>query len=418
MKICLVMDFLPGYHKNWGGAEVVGFSVAESLERNGQNVSILTSKFDCENNNPPKNIFQIKTPLSGVNSKLSFLLANFPLDIFSILYSIHALKKIKPDIVHFHAKKLFLPVMASCVILKIPAVFTVHDYFILCPKLILIKPDGKICEGAKGGNCANCFTEGKLKKTAAIIFFCLRSKILKYFIKKLRALIAITETSKKRLKKYGFLNKNIEVLYQYRVNFKNNSDNKEGFSHSEEPSILFSGAICGPHKGLHIAIKAMADVVAKFPNAKLLVTGKINNDSYQKEIDSLINNLNLKENIEFMGQKKNKKILQIIRNSNIVIVPEQWPNDPGPLMLIESMTLGKPIVASNIGGIPEFIQDGFNGLLAEHDQPKQFTEKILWLLKNEAEASLIGQRAKKSIETLLNKCQAEEAIKFYKNLIV
>ena len=416
MKICLVMDFLPGYHKNWGGAEVVGFSLGKAFEKEGQSVSILTSQFDCKKSDPPKNIFQIKTPFNGINSKLSFLLTSFPLDVFSILCSIYVLKKTKPDIIHFHAKKLFLPVMVAGIFLRIPTVFTVHDYFILCPRLILTKPNGEICKRGNGVDCAKCFSRGGSRNVAMVIFFYLRAKVLKYFIGKLKALVAITETSKKRLKEYEIPDKKIEIIYQYRVNLKNNLS-KENFFSPRDPSILFSGAICGPHKGLHVAIQAMANVVAEFPKAKLLVTGKINNNLYQKEIDDLVNNLNLKKNIEFIGQKENEEILQMIVKSNIVIIPEQWPNDPGPIIAVESMALGKPIVASDIGGIPEFIQDGFNGLLAKYNQPEQFAEKIVWLLKNELEANLIGQRAKKSIEKLLNKSQTEEIIKLYQKLI-
>lgn len=410
MKICLAIDSLPGYHKNWGGAEMVGSSLINPLQKQGQDVFVLTSKFDFKKNDSSKNIFQIKTIKNG-GTKLSFLFSNLPTDIVSIFYSIWLLKKIKPDIVHFHGKKLFLPVTIACVLLKIPTVFTVHDHFIICPKLILIDQNDQTCNKYQGKNCAECFTEGGIKKIGLKLFFSLRRSVFDYFLKRSSLVLAITEISKKRLMNYGLPNDKIKVLYQYQINTKNLPEIS-----NKEPQILFSGAIGGAHKGLHIAIEAIKKVSEVVPNAKIIVAGTINNKSYQDKIDKLVEDLNIQKNIEFLGHIENKNVIEIMAKSTMIIVPEQWQNDPAPIFLLEAMILGKPIVASNIGGIPEFVKNGENGFLIEHNNPEQFAEKIIYLFQNPEKADLMGKDGKKFAKLMSNNDKLRKLIDLYKKI--
>lgn len=426
MKICLVADFLPGYHKIWGGSEVVCLSLAEMLKKNGHNVLFLTSEFDKKRGSD-NNIFQIPAPLDKVSKifpHFIFFSTNLPLDIYSIFYSIFLLKKIKPDIVHFHCRKLFLPLMIASIFLRIPTVFSVLEYFILCPKIISLKSDGKICKKFQGPDCAECILKGKsdfflkkaVKKPTMKIFSFLRPRIFKYFVKKLSAVIALTKTSKNRLEKYGLPKEKIKVIYQYKIDFKNELADFTPPT-PKEPLILFVGSTYDAHKGLDILIRAMPDVISKIPDAKLTVIGKTCNKLYEIKIKNLINNLELKKNIEFIGRKKNKEVLKMVLKSRLVVVPEQWLNDFGPVILLEAMALGKPVVAGKIGGIPEFVKDGYNGFLVEYNQPKQFAEKIIRLLKNKDSANLMGKRAKESARFLFDKNQIKEILKLYNELI-
>jgi len=101
----------------------------------------------------------------------------------------------------------------------------------------------------------------------------------------------------------------------------------------------------------------------------------------------------------------------------MVVVPEQWPSDFGPLILVEAMALAKPVVASKIGAIPEFIKDGINGFLVEHNQPEQFAKKIIWLSNNKATAKTMGQRAKETAQFLFNQDQNGKVFDLYNNVL-
>jgi len=66
--------------------------------------------------------------------------------------------------------------------------------------------------------------------------------------------------------------------------------------------------------------------------------------------------------IKFLGKKTHEETLGLIRRSQFLVFPSEW-YEGSPMVLIEALALGVPIIASDIGGIPEIVKDGFNGLL-------------------------------------------------------
>ena len=156
MRICLVADALPGFHPTWSGAELLSWRLGQMLQREGHNISFITTKLNHKLNS--ELIYQVSTPLCNICP----LLMNFTIDIFTLLGSISILKRLKPDVVHLCTKKLFLPALIGAKILRIPVVLTVPDYFIVCPINILVKPDGQVCTSFHSGQCAQCISRFKL----------------------------------------------------------------------------------------------------------------------------------------------------------------------------------------------------------------------------------------------------------------
>ncbi len=68
---------------------------------------------------------------------------------------------------------------------------------------------------------------------------------------------------------------------------------------------------------------------------------------------------------------------------------------PFPSTVLEAMSLGKAVIASNIGGVKEIIEDGVNGLLVEPNRPEQITEKILYLFNDPAIYDRMGTESKR-----------------------
>ncbi|TET83997.1 MAG: glycosyltransferase family 1 protein [Candidatus Nealsonbacteria bacterium] len=423
MKICLVSDTLPGYHKTWSGAELLCWRLGEMLEKEEHEVFFITSPFTQKVISGNKRIFQLPTPLDRISRFIPFFPSfstHFPADVYSIFRAFIILKKIKPDVVHFHTKKFFLPVMVANLILKIPTVFTVLDYFIICPINTLIQPNGQICKEGQGTNCAGCvyqtryrikriFQPTQIKK----LFSKLRAKISHHFMRELNKIVTLTETSKKRLAQHKISSERIKVIYYQLINSKINKI-KPSFLSSKFSTILFIGSFY-PHKGLQVLIQTIPLVASKVPNIKLKVVGT--GDEYQKErIKKLVNDLKINKYIDFLGQKNNEEVLQLILSSEVVAVPEQWPSDFGPIILLEAMMLGKPVVASKIGSVPEFIKDSSNGFLVEYNQPEQFAEKLIWLLKNKASAQSMGEKAKGSVQFLFKDNQGKEILKLYNEI--
>lgn len=123
-------------------------------------------------------------------------------------------------------------------------------------------------------------------------------------------------------------------------------------------------------------LEAMSIVWQERPQVKLnIVTQKVKwEQEYEDLIQSKLRNIPPDKYVVLLGQRKREEIRDLMRSAAVVIVPEQWEN-MSPLIVIEAMSLSRPVVASNIGGIPELIEDGREGLLAAYQEPADFAKR-------------------------------------------
>ncbi len=419
MKICLVADYIPGLHETWSGAEQLCLSLAETLQERGHTVSFITTK--SRKRSASRQIYQVPIPFRQATP----FTRNSPLDPSLILHSYIALKRLKPDVIHLHSKTLFFPVLIMAAILKIPVVMTVLDHFIICPRLNLRKPDGAICLDFHGARCSGCVTLSRHPNLTRILKMVpvgikkviahWRFLIMEYFVRRLDAIIVLSETSRDRLQRHGLPGNRIKVIYHYRLDPKISKVEKD-ISPLSKPAILFVGQL-SEAKGLHVVIQAMSYVVKMAPNTELMVVGP-EEKHYMSKIRGMVDNLGLEGHVQFLGKKPAEEVLRLIARSKVVVVPEQWPNDYGPVILLEAKCLATPVVASRIGATLEFIEDGVDGFLVAHDQPEQFASKILWLLQHEESAQAMGERARKSAAFLFEDKSTEEIAALYNSVVL
>ncbi|MBI3755103.1 MAG: glycosyltransferase family 4 protein [Deltaproteobacteria bacterium] len=173
----------------------------------------------------------------------------------------------------------------------------------------------------------------------------------------------------------------------------------------EDNSILFAGWI-DEKKGLHILIDAMPEIFKKVPSAKLYVLELTSYKEYKNKILKKVDEYGLKDRFFMLGRLSSDEFKEYLKKANVVVVPEQWEN-MSPVIIAEAMAKAKPIVASRIGGIPEFIEHGKSGLLASHNNPKDFAEKIIQILQDKNKAIEMGKMARQRALEIFN----EEKIK-------
>jgi glycosyltransferase involved in cell wall biosynthesis len=104
----------------------------------------------------------------------------------------------------------------------------------------------------------------------------------------------------------------------------------------------------------------------------------------------------LSDHIVFLGHKPPDMVRKYLQNIEVLILPEQYEN-MSPLIMVEAMMLAKPVVASRLGGIPEYLRERQNGYLANPYDPADFAQKAVLLLKDADLRRSIGAAALKSI---------------------
>ena len=179
-------------------------------------------------------------------------------------------------------------------------------------------------------------------------------------------------------------------------------------------TILFLGRI-EPRKQVHILINAFSRISKKYPKAKLILVGPIENvGGYENILERLIKKNSLEKKAFFLGpiHDLNKKI-HIINSSQIYVLPSTW--EGFPQSLIEAMSLGKCIIASDCDGNKEVIKNNKTGFLFKIGDSNQLAEKLDYCLSHNT--SQVEKNAKILVEKFKWEKIANQVEKVYKSLI-
>lgn len=418
MKILHIVDFHPDYHSIYGGAEIATMRLVKELEKNKiKNYYLITPP--TKDKILEKNVFVTKTIYNYIDFKKPKSLKNrilsnfdffkiiFPFDIIVFLKSRKILKKIKPEIVHFHNfKKISFAPLIWVKLYKIKSFLSIYDYWFFCPNETLIDLNNNICKKYNSIYCFKCF---KIQFRFRI-FLPLRKKFFNFFLKKIDGYIFLSNSSLKIGREYGLSIRKSKVIPQIFEEFKD-----EPYELPKGNILLYAGWV-QYRKGLHILIEALSNIKKEIPDILLYVIGEIENveKKYVENIFKMIKDKNLSENVVIKGKLHHQEIKKYFKESKVVVIPEQWEN-MSPVVLVESMFNKKAIVASKIGGIKEFIEDGKDGFLCEPQNIYEFAEKIKILLKNNELVKKFGENAfKKAEEIWDNEKNINKIIEFYK----
>jgi glycosyltransferase involved in cell wall biosynthesis len=147
------------------------------------------------------------------------------------------------------------------------------------------------------------------------------------------------------------------------------------------------------YKGQEELIHASALFMHKYVHTYILLAGNEDDVEFTAHIQSLIDQYNLGNRIKMIGYRSD--IPEVMACANIVVMPSR--DEPFGLVALEGMAMGKPVVATRVGGIPSFIKDGETGLLIDPCDPQALAEAISLLLDNPDIAKTIGERARAEV---------------------
>ncbi len=143
-------------------------------------------------------------------------------------------------------------------------------------------------------------------------------------------------------------------------------------------------------KGLSFLIKAIPEILKYFGDLKVLIAGNGKEEGPLKELSKT---LGISENVEFLGYVEN--VAEVINNMDVFILPSVW--EGFPYVLLEAMALGKPIVASNIFGVNEIIDDNTSGMLVKPEDSDDIAKAVIELLSNHEKARRISEFAYRKV---------------------
>ena len=213
-------------------------------------------------------------------------------------------------------------------------------------------------------------------------------------------IIAVSHFTKRELLEYyNVPEEKIRVIHNgVDVNkFKPAQDKRKvkeelGFN-PDDIAILSVGRLYA-RKGLFTLIESMPAVVERFKNAKFIISGKGQSDEMRKLI-AHAEKIGVKDSIIFTGYYPDKKLPKLYQAADVFAFSTFYEHHP--FAVLEALSTGLPVVTTSVGGIPETIENGKNGFLVEPFNPKQFADRILYLLEHPAEAAEMGLLARQTI---------------------
>lgn len=354
MKILLI----DVYNYNKGGAETVCFNTGKMLEEQGHKVVYFTLKWKDNNPSPYSKYF----PESKETRKGPFKQVK---NVVNYFYHFEAARKIellikdeKPNLAHIHLlwgqiTPSIFPVLKKY---GIPILFTVHDYRIVCPAYTFRDGSGKICEECKGKYFYRCFTHTCCKGSKILSAVMMAEQYFRnrFFnpAKYIDGFVYVSNFARDIQEKYMPEVRMIPNITLYNFSLSIASIPK---AMPKDKYLLFFGRL-SYEKG----VRTLLEAIRNLSDCKMKIVGT---GPKEEELRRYVANSKM-HNVEFLGYKRGKELSDLVANAYYVVVPSEWYEN-NPMTIIESYSVGTPVIGANIGGIPEIIVKGRTGFLFE-----------------------------------------------------
>lgn len=177
--------------------------------------------------------------------------------------------------------------------------------------------------------------------------------------------------------------------------------------------ILFFGSLV-PYKGPDILLKAFKIVKKEFSEVKLIFAGR---GQMLDELCDLSKKFDLEDDVIFLGFVDEEKKPLYYKASDIFCLPSTTMAESFGIVNLEAMASGIPIVGSNLGGIPDIVKNGENGLLAKPGDHRSLSDALLCLLKNSDLKKKMGNNGKNLVKDYSWDKIAKETEQLYRSII-
>lgn len=399
MKVLCVSEYYPP--KTFGGGEIGAKVLAENLAEYNE-VVVLTSHFpglkEIEKKNKVKITRKLKTapPGSLINEvkRVKLLKKSMERALPKIL------KEEKPDVIHCLNTSSIEAV--SNIKTEIPKIATINSYRNVCPKANLFYNEKEECTGAEFKKCVHCLLIseyfGKVKvnpflKPLLIPLVYKQYERRNQSLEGIDRFIAISSFVKEAL-----LNANVpgRKIIEIPNPIEINKISKREIKFPENKINITSLSALEKIKGIDTLIAT----ISKVKNDEIMLN-IVGTGSQEENLKNLAERLDIADKVNFLGQIQYKEIPSIYERSDIIAIFSKWP-EPLPRVGIESLYFGRPIIATDVGGNKDLVENGKNGFLVNvrRNDPREKLEK---LIRDDELRRRMGEKSRKLFEKKFEK---------------
>lgn len=422
-----ILKIIHGYPQNYNaGSEVYSQSLCTELSKKHK-VSVFTRE-----ENPYSLDFTIRHEQE--NDNLHFYFVNNPNGKDGYRHNeldenfAKLLLEIKPDIAHVgHLNHLSTGLIDELNILQIPIVFTLHDFWLMCPRgQFLTRSIGQennfqLCSGQNNHKCANdCYKvyfsgrESQEEQDSKQWERWISNRMLetKAIIDKVDLFIAPSNYLRNRFINEFSISKNkiIYLDYGFPTEYLTQTEKSK-----EKVNYTFG------YIGTHILAKGVNQLIEAFSlvnkPSTLRIYGRDNGQS-TKALQLLASKS--KNKIEFVGEYVNHNLANdVFAKVDCIVVPSIWAEN-SPLVIHEAQSCKVPVITADYGGMKEYVQHKVNGLLFEHRNIKALKEQLEFAISNPNLMKQLGEKGylfseDGSVPNIEDHCRA--LVKLYEQFI-
>lgn len=309
---------------------------------------------------------------------------------FQAFYSVDSLSweeildQASPSCIYIHKWDSIQPILAA-VNGRIPLIRFFHDHDIYCPRRHkYLTYSRKICTYKAGLACYLdlAFLE---RRNGSLSYAPIKPKLSELDRNKhLDCSVVGSSYMRSELIRNGFAGETIEVLPPTVADFPNPL-----VPLPNKGNLLYVGQLVRG-KGVDTLLRALTLTTYE---QRLKIVGAGNDEQYLK---NLVKELNLTSRVQFLGWAEHHTLARLYDEADSVIVPSRWP-EPFGMVGLEALLRQRPVIASDVGGIRDWLEDGQNGLLVPVNDEVALAKAIDHLTLDKALAKELGEKGRQRV---------------------
>lgn len=372
---------VPDYE--YGGLEVAAQELAVSMSRRGHNIHVFTTSAGYKKSIEKREnltIYRYGTNVRFYNRNLSLGLLFKPLGY-------------EMDVLHLHVGSSPFELFAALLYIKKrrkPLVITYH---------------GDVIPSRRG----------LLYRSSVYLYNATAQKLLDYayvIISPSRCYINASVL----LKKYEYK----AISIPNGINFDDftvsyfKKDCRKRLKLSPDKNIILFVGVLHTKKGPDVLIKAMPRILNEHPNTELVLIG---HGAMRYELEKLAKETRVQNSVVFTGYIEERLKPLYYKAADVFCLPSTITSESFGIVNLEAMASGIPVVASRIGGIPDIVKNGENGLLMPPEDSQALADSIIFLLDNEGVRQKMGENGRRKAENYTWDKVAQRTETVYKKLL-